>query len=244
MRWYETADGDQRVWYEEQEIEDMVAEQLRSAKQRLTSLSPVPDLEAFVEGHLRVELDQYADLPDNVLGLTEFAAKTRPRMFINATLTEAADADPPAPGARGRWRATIAHEAAHVILHQYLFDPAMVPIGNGDWRDPDLAAVPRRQGAGALNRMQCLHRDVDDTKIALDRGSRDWREIQANRGMAALLMPASVFARVATLHGGMKDNPVDEDSSAGRELIGTVASIFDVSRQAAAFRLRRYGMLA
>lgn len=245
MRWYDGPEGDQRVWYEEQEIEQMMAEQLRAARQRLTLTEPVPDLEAFVEGHLNVELDQFADLPDSVLGLTEFVVGKQPRMFINAALSAASDEYPPRPGARGRWRATIAHEAAHVILHRYLFDPAMVSIRQGDLRDPDLAAVAaNRQDAGKLHRMECLHRDVDDARTQLDRGARDWREIQANRGMAALLMPESIFARVATIHGGMKNNPVDEAGPVGQNLIGQVAVSFDVSRQAAALRLRRFGMIA
>ncbi len=245
MRWYDGPEGDQRVWYEEREIEEMMAEQLRAARQRLSLTDPVPDLEAFVEAHLKVELDQYADLPESVLGLTEFVEGKQPRMFINATLTEAADADPPRPGARGRWRATIAHEAAHVILHRYLFDPAMVSIRQGDVRDPDLAgAANRRRDAGKLHRMQCLHRDVDDARTQLDRGARDWREIQANRGMAALLMPESIFTRVATIHGGMKGNPIDEADPAAQSLMGQLANSFDVSRQAAALRLRRFGMIA
>lgn len=245
MRWYDGPEGDQRVWYDEQEIEIMMAEQLRAARQHLTLAEPVPDLEAFVEGHLKVELDQYADLPNSVLGLTEFVVGEQPRMFINALLTVAADENPARPGARGRWRATIAHEASHVILHRYLFDPAMVSIRQGDVRDPDLAAAAAaRQNSDKLHRMECLHRDVDDARTQLDRGARDWREIQANRGMAALLMPASIFARVATIHGGMKSNPVEEMGPAGQNLTAQVAATFDVSRQAAALRLRRFGMIA
>src|SRR6478752_3681095 len=108
MRWYAGPDGDQRIWYEQSEIEELMSQQLRAARQRLTLNNPVPDLEDFVENHLRVDLDQYFELPAEVLGVTEFNGGAAPRMKINATLTEAAEAEPPRPGMRGRWRATIA----------------------------------------------------------------------------------------------------------------------------------------
>jgi IrrE N-terminal-like domain len=244
MEWYKGPEGDTRIWYEESDIELAVSGELRRARQRLTLADPTPDLEAFVENHLKVDLDQYADLPDDVLGLTEFSDGGSPRMKINSTLTEAADENPSAAGKRGRWRATIAHEAAHVILHRYLFDSAIVPIGQGDFRDPIAGHGATVKKVGQLNRMTCLHRDIDAANATPNRRSRDWREIQANRGMAALLMPESIFSRVALVNGGVKGEPKDPESAEGVQFIGRMAAVFDVSKQAAKYRLRGFQYLA
>jgi Zn-dependent peptidase ImmA (M78 family) len=240
--WYQTPDGHQRVWYEPSDIERIMSEQLRAAKIRISTMSPVPDLEQLIEGHLRVELDQYAALPDDVLGLTEFDGGKSPRMFINANITSAADDNPPQPGARGRWRATLAHEASHVILHRYLFDPDMAPIRRGDWRDPDSQNQP--VVAGSLKRVECLHRDVNVEDSVIRRATPNWREVQANRGMASLLMPETWFVRVATLNGAVKGSVHDQNSAKGTALIAAIAHAFDVSKQAAALRLKTFEMLA
>ena len=239
MEWYRGVEGDQRIWYEAQDIERIMSDELRKSGQRLTADSPAPDLERFVEAHLRVTLDQYADLPDSVLGLTEFVVGRRPSMKINAALTEAAEAVPTNPGMRGRWRATIAHEASHVLLHQYLFDPAMAQVQRGDYRDPEPIVVE----SGGL--MRCLHRDINDQRATPStRASRDWREIQANRGMAALLMPAHPFRRAALrIASGLSLGLVTAGSPDAESLVGAMADGFSVSRQAAGFRLEGLGLL-
>lgn len=240
MEWYRGVEGDQRIWYEPQDIERIMSDELRKSGQRLTADSPAPDLERFVEAHLRVTLDQYADLPESVLGLTEFAVGRRPSMKINAALTEAAEAVPANPGMRGRWRATIAHEASHVLLHQYLFDPAMAQVQRGDYRDPEPIVVEN----GGL--MRCLNRDINDQRAACSgRASRDWREIQANKGMAALLMPAQPFRRAALRTvSGLSLGLITAGSPDAESLVGALAEEFLVSRQAAGFRLEGLGFLA
>lgn len=236
MEWYTGPEGDQRIWYEATEIEDAMAEQLRKAGQRLTLASPAPDLEAFVEQHLGVPLDQYAILPDAVLGVTAFQRDEQPTVYLSSTLTEAADEIPPRPGARGRWRATIAHEAAHVILHRYLYDPNMARIRSGDYRDP----LEQQHADGQLFRVECLNRSIDGGSVTGGRATRDWKEVQANRGMAALLMPNSIFQRVATLNGAVAGSTLDPDSVDGRVLVATIAESFQVSRQAATYRLQSF----
>jgi uncharacterized membrane protein YeaQ/YmgE (transglycosylase-associated protein family) len=184
MKWYRSADGEPRIWYSETEIEHIAEDELARGRLTPRATTPVTDLEAFIESHLDADLDQYADLPGDVLGLTRFEPGSRPVVLINAELTSAADEAAPGTGARGRFRATTAHEAAHVFLHRYLFDPVLeqpalfeTPTGGGQ-RPPD-------------GLMRCLARDVGMTARS------DWREVQANRGMAALLMPRAVFRRVA-----------------------------------------------
>lgn len=233
MEWYRGPEGDQRVWYELDEIERIMSDEIRRSGQRLSLERPVPDLELFVENHLKADLDQYAALPEDVLGLTQFEPGKPPVMKLNATLTEAADTEAPESGKRGRWRATLAHEAAHVLLHRYLFDPAMAQVQRGDFRDPEPAAIQ----SGGL--MRCLHRDIALPTQGSTRTSRDWREVQANRGMAALLMPTNIFRRTTIRAiGDLSLGVVREDSDDEVLLTQTMATKFDVSRQAAQLRLR------
>jgi Zn-dependent peptidase ImmA (M78 family) len=128
--------------------------------------------------------------------------------------------------------ATLAHEASHIFLHRYLFDPDMAPLTSRqtDHTTADGTAV-----------MRCLHRDVNDVSTQ-DWGRisrrRDWREVQANRGMAALLMPARTFKDVAfdqiTKLGlnSLSPGPASADT-----LAAAIADAFQVSKQAALIRL-------
>jgi len=215
---YRTADGEQRVWYEEDEIERIMEDELRRADLLPARRGGVVDIEGFIERHLATSLDQYADLPPEVLGLTEFRPGKPPVVRINKDLTGSAmDADWCPPGVEGRWRATLAHEAAHVVLHGILFD---VDLNQGRLFDGDASAG----GSPQLHR--CLKRDV-----AYRTQPSDWREVQANRGMAALLMPRSAFTTAARGSGAGSGGDVDA-------AIRSLAELFGVSRQATTIRLR------
>lgn len=192
MQWYRGPEGDQRIWYEPNEIERIAEDELRHASLMPSISKPVTDLERFIEGYLNAELDQYAELPDGVLGLTRFQAGRRPAVSINSKLTESAEADVASPGAIGRWRATMAHEATHILLHRYLFDPEMAQLAG--------AQAGSNTHVKPTGLMRCLHRDVIPVSTqdwSQVRRRRDWREMQSNRGMAALLMPSRPFKRVA-----------------------------------------------
>jgi hypothetical protein len=231
MQWYYGPEGDQRIWYESDEIEVIAEDELRRAGLMPWPDDPVTDLERLIEEHLKAQLDQYAQLPEGVLGLTRFGG-SRPLVSISSALTEAAEEDPPRPGKVGRWRATLAHEASHILMHRYLFDPAMAPLAS---RSPDKA--PAADGAV----MRCLHRDVNDVRTQdwAHAGRRqDWREVQANRGMAALLMPGRVFKDVAfdqIAKLGLANLSTSPDSA--DTLAAAMATTFQVSRQAALIRL-------
>jgi hypothetical protein len=225
MRWYPGPEGDQRIWYEDEEIERIVGDELARAGLTPRPSAPVTDLEKFIESHLKADLDQYANLPNGVLGLTQFAPGRRPAVSISAELTESADGSDPAPGRRGRWRATLAHEAAHVFLHRYLFDPDLNQLA--------LFSRPTAHQAQHVGLMRCLKRDVGPASR-----STDWREIQANRGMAALLMPRATFRRVAfqCISAQSLTNLVP-DSPSTAALASAMAEVFAVSKQAATIRL-------
>jgi hypothetical protein len=73
MEWYCGPEGDQRIWYESAEIETIAEDELRRAGLMPPPDDPVTDLERFIEEHLKAQLDQYAQLPEGVLGLTRSA---------------------------------------------------------------------------------------------------------------------------------------------------------------------------
>jgi len=237
MQWYSGPEGDQRIWYESEEIEQIATEQLRRAGLMPTLDDPVTDVERLIEGHLRAELDLYADLPDGVLGLTQFPARGKPKVLIDSSLTEARDAEHATAGVVGRWRATLAHEASHILLHRYLFDPEMAqPVGRG------AVSVPSEDGL-----MRCLHRDISpilgDWSSARRRS--DWREVQANRAMGALLMPRRLFRRLVLREMrelGLGTTPVAVLDV--ERLTAVLAELFQVSRQAAGIRLDSEGLVA
>jgi Zn-dependent peptidase ImmA (M78 family) len=117
-------------------------------------------------------------------------------------------------------------------LHRYLFDSDMAPLTN---------RLPEQAPPGGSAVMRCLHRDVNDVSTQdWGRASRrqDWREVQANRGMAALLMPSRTFRDVAfdqMTKLGLSNLHSSSDSA--ETLATAVAGIFQVSKQAALIRL-------
>jgi hypothetical protein len=235
MRQYKGPDGSDRLWFQPAEIEAIMLDELTKAKALPAPDAPdlSLDVERFLERHLRVTLDQHADLPPDILGVTYFLPGRPPRVEINRDLTGSAiDEDDPLPGTLGRWRATLAHEAAHVLLHRMLFelDDAQRGLFGHDHVPPH----PERQ------LMRCLKRHISY------RGSGDWREVQANSGMAALLMPRPTFvvaARAAITSIQPGGQPITTGSPAHTALVRDLARRFGVSRQATAIRLETLRIL-
>ena len=182
MKDYRSPNGERRLWFADNEIEEIMADELERSGMVPSVKAPVVDLEAFLELHLRVKLDLYSELGTNLLGVSGFVTGLRPIVKISRTLTAQAH-ERLAPGGRiGRWRATLGHEAAHVILHRRLVD------------------VPQAQG---LLFSQCGESQAEpvvtqcfERYIWFARGAGDWKEVQANQGMASLLMPSGPFVAV------------------------------------------------
>jgi len=154
VRWYRGPEGDQRIWYEAEEIEQIAEDELQRAGLTPEPSSPVTDLERFIESHLGADLDQYAELDADVLGLTRFDPGQRPAVSINKALTESAENQQARSGVAGRWRATLGHEASHVLFHRYLFDadlnqPALFdPPSASNAADRGLMRNPGQPGDG------------------------------------------------------------------------------------------------
>jgi hypothetical protein len=213
-------------------MEDLMSGELLKAGLMPTLDDPVIDMEAFLEGHLKVQFDPYATLDPTVLGETEFRVGAPPKVSINKDLTGAAlDDDESPPGLLGRWRATAAHEGTHVIVHRCLFSQNEGQRSLFDDLEP---AQPEVQHLQRCTKGSVLFRG----------GSTDWREIQANMGMACLLMPKDLF--VAAFRQEMdrlKLDRIDKGSAVVATIVARLAPRFKVSKQATSIRIETLELL-
>src|SRR5208337_3580441 len=229
---YRRRDGQERLWLSPADIESMMDDTLRNLGVFPTDEQPTVDIERFIQ-RLGVRMDQYANLDPTVLGQTEFYSDEPPKIFINRDLTGAIDDDHTPPGIRGRWRATMAHEASHVVMHRVLFEV-----------NQDQETLFHMQDQPEPQRlMRCLKKNV----LFRGGGTNDWREVQANMGMAALLMPQSPFrqlaGKVAEQHR-LAAQALTIGSAPAATLTAEMAALFDVSRQAVGIRLEALGILS
>lgn len=236
MKRYRDRTGTECVWYNPGEIEMIMENELTKAKLFPTLDAPVVDIETFIEGYLKARIDQYAELDARVLGVTEFRAGQPPFVQVNKDLTGSALDEAGSPAfLLGRWRATLAHEGSHIVLHQCLFQ--VNPNQGGLFDGPDDNAP---QPVDPVHR--CFKKNV-----AFGGGAKDSREVQANMGMAALLMPSSVFREAVRneLHdAGWSQVRLVRNSRQAFAIVGQLATVFQVSRQAASIRLESLGLLA
>lgn len=118
-----------------------------------------------------------------------------------------------------------------MLLHRVLFE---VPLGQAELFDA--------YDSPNSTLLRCLKRDV-----APGRRASDWREVQANMGMAALLMPRKLFLEIArAVRPDLAPTPFPlvDGSPDGDRLGRELATRFDVSRQATQIRLRTLGLVA
>ena len=218
MRTITEPSGATRLWYETSEIEQITAQALRDASLWPDGGGSAVDIEHLLEVHMSVAIDYGAPLDPAVLGYTSFESPIR--VVINRALTESAQRSGAGCAAVGRWRATLAHEAAHILLHARLFDPASGRV--------DELPSP------------CLRTEVGTSKAT------DWREVQANMGMAALLVPRPIVA-AALRPLLLRENaipPVPSATPMAYRMTGELTRLFAVSRQLARIRLVEMGMIA
>lgn len=216
--------GGDSLWFTPQDVESMMEAELLKAGLYPTLEKPVVDIERLIVRHLKVELDQHAELEPQVLGLTEFFPGSSPKIRINRDLTNAIDEDESAPGLMGRWRATLAHEASHVLMHRIIFELAT------DQGNLFQVAAPQR-----ATLMRCLK-----TNVLFRAGGSDSREVQANMGMAALLMPERFFTslvREIIRDSGIESEELIAGSATVEELAIAIRGRCAVSKQAALIRL-------
>jgi len=173
---------------------------------------PVPNgaLIKLVERDAR-DLDLYAELPEGVLGVTYFDPPHKPQVRIARSLFEDTRR-------LHRFRFTLAHEYAHVVLHAPLY---------------------LRLGSAAREDHQCSGTDIEPLAVV------DWMEWQASYAAGALLMPISrLRAVVSACSQSELRSATLIDESLGKNLQQRTSEAFLVSGDAARVRLTQLGYLS
>ena len=195
-----------RIYFEDGEIDQIMEAELRRAHLPRIGDSAV-DVDAFIETYLQIT-PEYVTLPRGVQGATDFFRDGTVAMRISAELSERAGLHE--PGAENLIRTTLAHEAAHVLLHRSLF----------------LTQSEALFGQQASRQELC--RDIDPA----GRGyTGEWWEWQANRGMGALLLPRSEIIGIA--------GPWTAAALRDGQLVQMIARRFEVSNTAVCYRLEQ-----
>jgi hypothetical protein len=193
-----------RLWYEESEIDLIMDDAFKAAGCPRLSDAGAVDVDAFIELHLKIT-PEYVTLPDGVFGASDFHPNGKVKMRISDVLSQrAADQE---PGAEHFIRTTMAHEAAHVLLHRSMF----------------LSQTESLFGTPAPQTELC--RDVGPVLGY----SGEWWEWQANRGMGALLMPYIDMRRL------LRSNR-SEIESAEPAFVDHIAHAYSVSTQVVRYR--------
>lgn len=198
-----------RIWYEAEEIDSLTeAEVVRFCGHHTAPL----DIDGLIERHLRVT-PEFVPLPAGILGATEFGRDGSVRMLVSGVMSELAERE---RSGELLLRSTLAHEAAHVLLHRTLF----------------LRESEAIFGTGSARRELCR-------SIGEDRGRYgvEWWEWQANRGMAGLLMP-----RTATVGWVTQWRRANPDSRGYTAMLEPLAGAFGVSVRAARLRIAELGL--
>jgi hypothetical protein len=185
------------------------------------------DVDAILE-HAVGAIPDFVDLPDGVLGRTNFAADGRFTIEVSRDLSERAEHD---RVARRRLRSTLGHECAHGAFHAHLH-----------LADESTLSLFGDSPAPRTPRILCRRDSVDaHSPGARPRYNGDWWEYQANRGMTALLLPRRVLAeqvnaacamrRVATVEAAVR-------AGEGEQLVRALADVFDVNPVMVLYRLQ------
>ncbi len=161
----------ERPFFTLEEIEQICNDELEKAK--LLPVAPCPiRIERFLEKRFSIQV-RYDDLPDGVLGLTEFG-----KHGVQAIVIAKALDDEGTQAADRRIRTTMGHEGGHGLLHAHLFalgQEAYPLFGDNTGSKPRV-----------LCRTNGIPYKTTDTSKHYD---GRWWEFQANQAVGALLLP-------------------------------------------------------
>jgi hypothetical protein len=211
-----------RIYFDDREFEAMMTEVSLRADLPVFTPGTGIDVDRVLLKGFGLEAD-YVSLPSGILGRTLFTKKGVAKIEIARELAEEAETD---QLARRRLRTTLAHEAGHVACHQQLF------IG-------DTETLSLFGNAPAKEKPSILCREESG---GVYKG--EWWEFQANKCMAALLLPKFHF--IPQLEETLKAAGVvsfKKALGAGQDeaVIRSLANTFDVSWQAVLLRLQELG---
>ena len=216
-----------RIFYSEQQIERICSSALESVN--LLPLKPEPiRIDRFIQLYFNIEED-YEALDPGIMGCAVFTRQGLSKILISRILSE----DSTTSGQR-RLRSTLAHEAAHGLLHKDLHIEKLA-------RDSSMESFtelgPEYQSVRE-DGFQCrAELDLEKNSSA---NSFEWWEYQANLGMASLLLPLSLVLPFAREQ--LEDTFIRPEEFPGRikEIENKVSDLFHVRRKMVEIRLRRY----
>jgi len=208
-------------FYESGEIESICTTELQKVGLYPSDPEPIR-IDRFIEKRFGI-VPTYDELPEGLLGFTKFGSQGVEEIVVARSLDE----EGTRPAER-RLRTTLAHEGGHGLLHAHLFvlDPRPVSLF-GDGIAPNTPKILCREGG------------VSGVEAPGAKPPYRWYEFQANKAMAALLLPkalvekalSSVLERQGLL--GLSSLPSNYRESAARLLTAT----FDVNPVVARLRL-------
>lgn len=207
--------GGRRPYFTDAQFERICASELRAMDLYPDAPSPVR-IDRFVEKRFGLT-PIFDDLPQGVLGYTEFDSTGPAAIYVSRSLSEEGTRT-----SERRVTSTLAHEAGHALLHAPLFAA-----------DPEQAVQLFEH-----------HTDVTSSRIMCRDAGRQaydghWWELQANRVMACLMLPKELVhlaLEELRVRRGALGIPVLEDEQRARAA-RLVSETFDVSLQAAQIRL-------
>ncbi|MBI2070962.1 MAG: ImmA/IrrE family metallo-endopeptidase [Elusimicrobia bacterium] len=158
----------------------------------------------------------YVELPTSVQGQTTFYTDGAVKIEISDQLEQQAQKN---PKRIVRLRSTLAHELSHYLLHRKMFQNTLKE-SKILCREEDMAALP-----------------ISDKPM----GGPLWIEQQANRGMAALLMPRRLITKLAgsCFYPFEDDRCIEPDTPRYDNLIEDLSDAFLVSRELARYRVEQ-----
>lgn len=217
-----------RLYFEDSEFEVMMDE-LRTKAGDCFRTGAGVDVDRVLLGGLGIEAD-YTDLPPGIMGRTRFPSDGKVYIEVDRRLSDEAERD---ATARRRLRTTLAHECGHVACHARLYAQdretlSLFPEG----------AIPEEPEREPI---MCRH-ETEGTHGY----SGEWWELQANRCMAALLMPRDLLVTSVRRRLDARSLRSVEDAVRMGEcetIVRELASEFDVNPVVALRRLDALGYL-
>ena len=216
---------EERPFYEDEEIETLVANELRGVDLLPSEPKPIR-VDRFIEKRYGI-VPQYEATPNGILGFTGFGNSGPEAVVVSRSLSEEGSRV-----AERRINSTLAHEAGHMLLHGRLF------------------ALQRRARTRAL-----IEDDLDEKKQTIlcrsstvERSTESsgtdgydgrWWEFQANMVIGALLLPRQLVQEALgpVLVSEGRLGVVSLGSAEREEAVHLLAEAFNVNQAVARIRI-------
>lgn len=215
--------------FDDSEFEAMMDEMRDRAGPECFTPGKGVDVDLVLLSAIESEAD-YVDLPAGIMGRTLFAPDGSVKIEVSRQLSDDAERG---KTARRRLRTTLAHEAGHVACHRGLFIR--------DTETLSLFSAAQIGSATAKPPIMCRGENMGQRGY-----SGEWWEFQANRCMAALLLPKRLFSTSTTkilADGGFASGEDCVKRGHGESLVRELSDEYDVSQTATLFRLQALGFL-